>query len=95
MVLGDLDSYMQKSEIQKPPTYTIYKKKTHNESKTNVSQETKIILEENIGSKNSVFLQFHFFARSCPDLPTPFIEEAIFTTFYAPAPFIEYLLTQL
>ena len=28
-------------------------------------------------------IRFHFFARSCPDLPTPFVEEAIFTPFYA------------
>ena len=33
---------------------------------------------------------FHFFACSCPDLPTPFVEEAIFTPLYAPAPFVEY-----
>ena len=29
-----------------------------------------------------------FFARSCPDLPTPFDEEAIFTPFYASSPFV-------
>ena len=33
---------------------------------------------------------FIFFARACPDLPTPFVEEAIFTPFYASAPFVEY-----
>ena len=36
---------------------------------------------------------FIFFARSCPDLPTPFVEEAIFTPFYASAPFVKYSLT--
>ena len=24
-------------------------------------------------------VEFHFFACSCPDLPTPFVEEAVFT----------------
>ena len=38
-------------------------------------------------------IKFHFFACSCPDLPTPFIEEAIFTSFYASAPFDQYQLT--
>ena len=38
-------------------------------------------------------VKFHFFACSCPDLPTPFVEEAIFTPIYASAPFIEYQLT--
>ena len=32
---------------------------------------------------------FIFFARSCPDLPTPFVEEVIFTAFYTSAPFVE------
>ena len=31
-----------------------------------------------------------FFARSCPDLPTPFVEEAIFAPFYAPTSFVKY-----
>ena len=30
------------------------------------------------------------FACSCPDLPTPFVEEAIFTPFYAAASFVKY-----
>ena len=38
-------------------------------------------------------IEFHFFACSCPDLPTPFVEEAIFKPFYAFAPFLEYWLT--
>ena len=29
---------------------------------------------------------FIFFACSCPALPTPFVEEAIFTPFYIAAP---------
>ena len=35
-------------------------------------------------------IEFHFFARSCPDLPTPFVEEAIFAPFYAPTFFVKY-----
>ena len=38
-------------------------------------------------------LKFKFFACSCPALPTPFVEEAIFAPFYAPASFVKYLLT--
>ena len=36
---------------------------------------------------------FHFFARGFPDLPTPFVEEAVFAPFYAPASFVKYYLT--
>ena len=36
-------------------------------------------------------IQFHFFARSCPDLPTPFVGEAIFAPFYVPASFVKEL----
>ena len=36
------------------------------------------------------WFEFHFFACSCPDLPTSFVEEAIFTPFYASVPFVEY-----
>ena len=32
---------------------------------------------------------FIFFACSCPALPTPFVEEAVFTPFYAAAPFVK------
>ena len=38
------------------------------------------------------FIEFHFFAHSCPDLPTPSVEEAIFAPFYAPASFVKYQL---
>ena len=38
-------------------------------------------------------IEFHFFVCSCPDLPTPFVEEAIFTSFYASPPFVKYELT--
>ena len=33
---------------------------------------------------------FIFFAYICPDLPTPFVEEAIFTPFYVSDPFVKY-----
>ena len=35
-------------------------------------------------------IEFHFFACSCSDFPTPFVEEAIFTPFYDPASFVKY-----
>ena len=39
----------------------------------------------------STWLSFTFFFACCyPDLPTPFVEEAIFTPFYASAPFVKY-----
>ena len=34
--------------------------------------------------------RFIFFSCSCPDLSTLFVEEAIFTPFYASAPFVKY-----
>ena len=37
----------------------------------------------------SWWLSFFLFACSCPGLPTPFVEEAIFTPFYASFPFIK------
>ena len=33
---------------------------------------------------------FIFFACSCPDLPTPSVEEAVLAPFYAPASFVKY-----
>ena len=35
-------------------------------------------------------IEFHFFAHSCPDLPTPSVEEAVFAPFSAPASFVKY-----
>ena len=40
----------------------------------------------------SWWLSFIFFACSCPDLSTPFVEEAIFTTFYASALFFQIVI---
>ena len=38
----------------------------------------------------SSWSSFIFFARSCPDLPTPSVEEAVFAPFYPPASFVKY-----
>ena len=38
----------------------------------------------------SWWLSFIFFACSCPDLPTPFVEEAISAPFDVPASFVKY-----
>ena len=37
-------------------------------------------------------LKFHFFACTSPVLPTPFTEEAIFTSFYVLAPLCQILI---
>ena len=37
----------------------------------------------------SLVIEIHFLACSCPDLPTPFVEEAIFAPFYAPTSFVK------
>ena len=50
MVLGDLDSYMQKSETRSP-TYTIYKNKFKVDKDVNISHDPIKALEENIGRK--------------------------------------------
>ena len=34
-------------------------------------------------------LSLIFFTRSCLDLPTPFVEEAIFIPFYVSVPFVQ------
>ena len=50
MVLGDLDSYVQKNETQ-IPSYTIHKNKFKVD--INISHDTIKVLEENIGRKIS------------------------------------------
>ena len=52
MVLGDLDSYMQKNETRSP-TYTIHKNKLNMDKRLNISRNTIKVLEENIGRKIS------------------------------------------
>ena len=38
----------------------------------------------------TIIPKYMVFACSCPDLPTPFAEESIFTPFYACGLFVEY-----
>ena len=52
MVLGDLDSYVQKNETRSP-TYTIHKNKFKVVKELNISHNTIKALEENISSKIS------------------------------------------
>ena len=52
MVLGDLDSYMQKNETRSP-TYTIHKNKFKVDKDLNISHNTIKILQENFGRKIS------------------------------------------
>ena len=53
MVLGDLDSYVQKSETRSP-TYAIHKNKFKVDKRLNIIRNTVKVLEENIGRKISV-----------------------------------------
>ena len=50
MVLGELDSYMQKNEARSPP-YTIYKNELKWIKDLNISCNTIEVLDENIGQK--------------------------------------------
>ena len=52
MVLGDLDSCMQKNETGSP-TYTIHKNEFKVDKRLNVSRNTIEVLEENMGRKIS------------------------------------------
>ena len=49
-----------------------------------------IHLEFIFGYGVSWWLSFIFFVCSCPDLPTPFVEQAVVTPFYASASFVKY-----
>ena len=53
MVLGELDSYLQKMKLDHP--YTIHKNKFKMEKDLNISHNTIKVLEENIGRKISDF----------------------------------------
>ena len=50
MVLGDLDSHLQKNETRSP-TYAIHKNKLKMDKSLNISHRTIKVLEENIGRK--------------------------------------------
>ena len=52
MVLGDLDSYVQKNETRSP-TYARHKNKLKMDKSLNISHRTIKVLEENIGRKIS------------------------------------------
>ena len=52
MVLGDLDSYVQKNETRSP-TYAIHENKLKMDRDLNISHNTLKVLEENIGRKIS------------------------------------------
>ena len=65
MVLGDLDSYMQKNETR-PPTYTIYQNKLKMIKDLNISCDTMKVIEENIGSQVSDTPRSNIFASISP-----------------------------
>ena len=65
MVLGDLDSYMQKNETRSP-TYTIHKNKFKVVKDLNISRDTIKVLEENIGRKISDIPGSNIFTNMSP-----------------------------
>ena len=65
MMLGDLDSYMQKNETRSP-TYTIHKNKFKVDKDLNVSHDTIKILEENTGRKTSDIPHSNIFTDMSP-----------------------------
>ena len=66
MVLGDLDSYMQKNETR-PLTYTTYHNKLIVDKKNlNVSSDTIKIRKKNIGHKFSHYSRSNIFTDISP-----------------------------
>ena len=65
MVLGDLDSYVQKNETRSP-TYAIHKKKLKMDKSLNISHRTIKVLEENTGRKNLIHSMQHHPHRHVP-----------------------------
>ena len=65
MVLGDLDSYMQKTQTR-APTYTIHKNKSKVVKDLNISCDTIKVLEENIGRKFSDIPCSNIFTNTTP-----------------------------
>ena len=65
MVLGDLDSYVQKNETRSP-TYTIHKNKFKVVKELNISHNTIKALEENIGKKISDIPCSNIFNKMSP-----------------------------
>ena len=65
MVLGELDSYIQKNETR-PPTYTLHKNKLKIDKDLNISHYTITVLEENIGKKISDILCSNIFTNISP-----------------------------
>ena len=65
MVLGELDSYMQKNETQSP-TYTIHKKNSRWIKDFNVSYNTIKVLEENISRTISNIPHSNIFTDMSP-----------------------------
>ena len=65
MVLGDLDSYMQKNETQ-PPTYTTHKNSPRWMKDLNISCDTMKVLGENIGRKISDIPRSNIFTNMSP-----------------------------
>ena len=65
MVLGDLDSYMQKNE-NRPPTYTIPKINSRWIKDLNISHDTTKVLEENIVRKISDIPHSNVFTDMSP-----------------------------
>ena len=65
MVLGDLDSYVQKNETRSP-TYAIHKKKFKVDKRLNIIRNTVKVLEENIGRKISVIPRSNILTDTSP-----------------------------